>query len=286
MTMALTAVVAPATTEAASLTWAGHRLVFSRPSDGELWQFEPSSGALSLFRRFTGGVTGVAADSNGRVYGCQTLSRRIVTYGDDGSASVPATHLEGRLHNFPRYADVDRQGRVWFADPNLGLRPPGPQVFPVLDHASVLRLDPTADGRWTLRRMTLDTRHPTVVAVADDQAVLYVIDDVGNGRQELRAYPIAENGLKPASVVATFLPGDGLAPVTGMTVGSRGLVLIAGRTGVFAVTADGQTRQVTELRAGATDVALSDSADAALYVTTTDGALLRGQLTDAVDAMA
>ena len=284
MTMTLEAVVKPSATEAASLAWTGDRVLFSRPSDNELWQFEPGSGAVTLFRHFTGGVTGVAADGNGRVYGCQTLSRRIVTYESDGRTSVLATHLDGRLHNFPRYADVDRDGRVWFADPKLGLRPPGPQVFPVLDHASVLRLGRGADGAWTLARMTFDTVHPTVVAVADDEPVLYVVDDVAGGRQELRAYSIVEGGLNPPSVLATFDSGDGRAPVTGMAAGPRGLVFVAGRSGVFAVTADRQTRLVTELRAGATDVAFGEPGDAALYVTTADGALLRGEVADALNA--
>jgi gluconolactonase len=278
MTMTLEAVVEPSGTEAASLAWDGSRVIFSRPSDNELWQFEPDSGTVSLFRRFTGGVTGVASDGNGRVYGCQTLSRRIVTYEPDGSTSVLATHLDGRLHNFPRYAAVDRLGRVWFADPKLGLRPPGPQVFPVLDHASVLRLDWGADGGWTLARMTVDTLHPTVVALAADQSVLYVVDGAARGRQELRAYPIVEGGLGAGSALATFERADDRPPVTGMAVGPQDTVIVAGCGGVFAVTDDGETELLTELPAGATDVAIAGSGGAALYVTTGDGALLRGDV--------
>ena len=284
MTTTFETVVEPSATEAASLAWTGNRVLFSRPSDSELWQFDPGSGAATLFRRFTGGVTGVAADGNGRTYGCQTLSRRIVTYESDGSTSVLATHLDGRLHNFPRYADVDHDGRVWFADPRLGLRPPGPQVFPILDHASVLRLGRSGDTEWTLARMTFDTLHPTVVAVATEEPVLYVVDDVADGRQELRAYPIVADGLGAASVLATFHSGDHRAPVTGMTVGPRDQVIVAGHDGVFAVLGDGRVELMTEPRGGATDVAFGEPGDAALYVTTGDGALLRGEIADELTA--
>lgn len=277
MTTNLEVVVEASATEAASLTWTGERVLFSRPSDNELWQFDPKSATVSLFRRFTGGVTGVAADNSGRVFGCQTLSRRIVTYENDGSTSVLATHLDGRLHNFPRYAAVDRGGRVWFADPRLGLRPPGPVVFPALEHSSVLRLGRGDDGAWTLTRMTFDTHHPTVVAVANDDSVLYVVDDRADGRQELRAYPIVEGVLEAASVLATFDRVDDRTPVTGMAVGPQGQVLVAGRGGVFAVNGDGQPELLAELREGATDVAFGEPGHAALYVTTVDGALLRGE---------
>lgn len=277
MTMTLEVVVEASATGAASVAWTGERVLFSRPSDNELWHFDPKSATVTLFRRFTGGVTGVAADDNVRVYGCQTLSRRIVTYENDGSTSILATHLDGRLHNFPRYATVDRGGRVWFADPRLGLRPPGPVVFPALEHSSVLRLSRGDDGAWTLTRMTFDTHHPTVVAITNDDSVLYVVDDRPDGRQELRAYPIVGGALEDASVLATFDRVDDRTPVTGMAVGPRGQVLVAGRGGVFAINGDGHLELLAELRDGATDVAFGEPGHGALYVTTGDGALLRGE---------
>jgi hypothetical protein len=63
-----------------------------------------------------------------------------------------------------------------------------------------------------------------------------------------------------------------------MAVGPQDTVIVAGCGGVFAVTGDGQTELLTELPAGATDVAIAGSGGAALYVTTGDGALLRGDV--------
>lgn len=280
MTFALEVVVGPSATEAAALAWDGARILFSRPADNELWAFEPATGAASVFRRFTGGVTGVAADRNGRVFGCQTPSRRMVTYHDDGSASVLETQLDGRFHNFPRYATVDRSGRVWFADPRLQLRAPGPQVFPLLDHASVLRLDPAADRTWTLTRMTFDTQHPTVVAVSSDESTLYVVDTPSAGRQELRAYPIADDGLGGGSVLTTFATADGQPPVTGIAAGPRGHLVVAGGERISVLAVGGQMVAVTEVPGGATDVVLAGEAEGVpLYVTTGDGALIRGDAT-------
>lgn len=280
MTFALEVVVAPSTTEAAAVAWDGSRIVFSRPADNELWSYDPSRRAASVFRKFTGGVTGIAADRHGRVYGCQTPSRRIVTYHAGGSTSVLETQLDGRFHNFPRYAAVDGRGRVWFADPKLGLRAPGPQVFPLLDHASVLRLDPLADGSWTMARMTFDTRHPTVVAVSGDESTLYVVDTPSSGRQELRAYPIADDGLGDGSVLTAFATTDGHSPVSGMATGAHGHLVVAGGVGVSVLTGGGDTVETIEVPGGATDVAFGGGMRS-LYITTGDGALI--QVEDAGD---
>jgi gluconolactonase len=275
MTFTLEVVVEPSTAEAVGAAWDGSRVLFSRPAANELWSYDPSSGSTGVFRRFTGGVTGVTADRDGRVYGCQTPSRRIVTYHADGSTSVLATKLDGRFHNFPRYAAVDGRGRVWFADPKLGLRAPGPQVLPLLDHASVLRLDPVAGGSWSMARMTFDTRHPTVVAVSDDESTLYVVETTAGDCQELRAYAIADDGLGDRSVLATFTTTDGHPPVSGMAVGAHGHLIVAGGKSVSVLTDGGESLQMIEVPRGATDVTLGGAGCRSLYITTGAGALIQ-----------
>ena len=81
---------------------------------------------------------------------------------------------------------------------------PGREDEEMLDHASVLRLDP--DPEWSIRRMTYDTEAPNGVLVSQDQRTLYVAETPRHGnRRELRAYPINDDGtLGSYRVLHTF----------------------------------------------------------------------------------
>jgi sugar lactone lactonase YvrE len=93
---------------------------------------------------------------------------------------------------------VDSHGRIWFTDPYNERPSHGPQIFPDLPHASVLRLEqhPTSHA-WQIRRMTSDTRAPRCVALSPDERTLYVGEgDLDSAQaRELRAYPIEANGM-------------------------------------------------------------------------------------------
>ena len=65
-----------------------------------------------------------------------------------------------------------------------------------VDHQSVFRLDPQADGKYTITRVTFDTTMPNGILVSPDNLTLYVAES-GYAKEmprELRAYPIREDG--------------------------------------------------------------------------------------------
>ena len=112
-------------------------------------------------RVFTNRTNGLALSPQGNIYGCQEGSRRIIEMQRDGSAIPLEARLGGARINYPSDLTVDSHGRIWFADPYNERPSHGPQVFPDLPHASVLRLEqhPTSHA-WQVRRMTSDTRAP------------------------------------------------------------------------------------------------------------------------------
>jgi gluconolactonase len=172
-------------------------MLFSAPGEGRILRYEPGSGEASVFRRYTNRTNGIAFAPDGTLYGCQELSRRIVRFNADGSTEQVSPLLDGAYHNQPNNLVVDSRGHIWFSDPWSELRASGPQIFPPLAHASVLRLELDPFRKlWTIRRMTYDTAAPRAVALAPDEKTLYVAetDNRPGGRRELRAYPVRPDG--------------------------------------------------------------------------------------------
>jgi gluconolactonase len=189
------------------LAWDGRAMLFSLIDEGRILRFDPKSGAVAEFRRYTNRTNGIAFGPNGVLYGCQEGGRRLIQFLPDGSAAPTADQLAGRYHNHPCDLAIDRSGRIWFSDPYHETPAYGPQVFPPLDHASVLRLERDERRAWVIRRITYDTAAPRAVLLSADEATLYVGEgDAGrNGPRELRAYPIRSDGsVGPYTVLHAF----------------------------------------------------------------------------------
>lgn len=192
---------------AGGLAWDGEGMLFSLVGEGRIMRYDPGSGAATEFRKYTNRTNGLALSSSGRVYGCQAGSRRMISFDPDGSASLLAERLDGRFHNYPKDLVVDKQGRIWFSDPYSSIPNVGPQLQGPLEHASVLRQEQLRNRDWVIKRMTYDTAAPSGIALSRDESMLFVSenDEAPNGRRELRAYPIRDDGsLGPYRVLHTF----------------------------------------------------------------------------------
>ena len=129
-------------------TWDGEGLLFTQlvfpfnSANNRILRYDPQSGAVSDFRRWTNRTVRLAFDGQGTLYGCQSAGRRLVRFNREGSTS-PLSHLIGGVfHNMPQDLVADRRGRLWFCDPHGDLmQAMNPQIHDKLDHASVLRLE-------------------------------------------------------------------------------------------------------------------------------------------------
>ncbi len=271
------------------LTWTGNTLLFSVPAESRILSYDPASDSVSEFRRYTNRTNGLACAPDGSIYGAQGGGRRIVHFAHDGSTVVMPHLLDGRYHNQPNSLFVDARGSIWFTDPHSPVRSSGPQIFPPLDHASVLRLDHEEHRRlWDLRRVTYDTRAPRALAVSHDERMLYVAetDNTPGGTRELRAYRLeAREVLGAPSVMHTFGEDHRGAHrgIEGLCLTAQGhLVACAGwrQSGpgplvyVFAPTGEivGSHRAPADMPVAC---AFGGADRATLYVTTGAGALLR-----------
>jgi gluconolactonase len=179
------------------VAWDGDGVLFSLIDEMIVKKYLPTSGEVTDYRLYTGRVNGIAHEaSSGIVYACQEGGRRVIQYLPDGSATVTATRYNSAIHNHPSDLVVDRQGRVWFSDPHNGVQAFGPQVFPALEHASVLRLERDDRRAWVIRRVTFDTKEPRAVLLSPDEKTLYVAEGTTAhaAPRELRAYAVHADG--------------------------------------------------------------------------------------------
>jgi gluconolactonase len=252
-----------------ALAWDGQGLLFSVLTQDKLLRYEPATGQVSVFRPYWIRIRGLAFDRAGVLYGAQAGSRRIVRFNTDGSASPIRARLDGQMHNCPEDLAIDAQGRIWFSDPYDRVVPRGPDLFPLLDHASVLRLERDGSDGWQLQRMTFDTRYPRGIALSPDERTLYVTDSPLEGAGDVRAYSIRDYGaLGPART----LYEDSQGGLDGLRVAPDGTLVICGAE-LCLVSPEGQLLDSHRLPAGR-PAACSFGGDA-LYVSTTEGHLYR-----------
>jgi len=276
-------VAGPCKGRTGGLAWDGSGMLFSAVAEERILRYDPATGKADLFRAYTGRTNGLALAKDGTVFGAQEGGRRIVHFLKDGSTAPTKDLLDGKHHNQPTDVIVDSKGRVWFADAYNAQVPYGPPVYPMLDHASVLRLEQANDG-WRLVRVTHDTFGPRAILLSADEKTLYVADgDAERGNlQRLCSYPVrAEGDLGPVKVMVDFVVVE--RGIEGMCLDSEGnIIACAGwkKSGVgpviYVISPSGT---ILETHPAPADMpmrcAFGDAGLTSLYLTAADGGLYR-----------
>jgi len=263
--------------------WDGTAVLFTDIRNNRIMRYDPTSGACTPFATETNGANGLTLDRQGRLFVCEGDARRVVRYdisaGGVSQRVVLASTFEGRRLNAPNDIVVDSQGRVWFTDPCYGDR-----STMELDHDSVYRLDPQADGSYTITRVTFDTTRPNGLAFSPDERTLYVAESppAPNGARQLRAYPVqADGSLGTPRVLHDFGPHRG---IDGMRVDAEGCIVASAgwttsgpgpRIVVFAPT--GEVLSEHPMPVNPTNCCFGDADRRTLYVTGYDGSLFRAR---------
>ena len=258
---------------AAGLAWDGAGMLFSilskgpRAGEGRILCFDPKLGETSVFRAFTNRTSGIAFGRDGALYGAQELSRRIVRFNPDGSASLLATLLDGRMHNLPTSLALDSRGRIWFCDSKSPLRKSGPLIYPQADLESVFLLDrrprESGDPIWLLHRLTSALDTPRAIALSPDEHTLYLAD-----RQGLHAFTIRDDTLDARRRLSE-------TALTGLNVRHDGCIVACAGASLLMLEATGAVRETWSFPGGESVNSAFGGQD--LYVTTTAGELWRGR---------
>ena len=212
--------------------WDGSGLLFTRIQQSRIMRYDPATHAVTVYRENTNCSNGLTFDAQGRLYACEggatADARRVVRYNADGSKTVLADRYEGKRLNIPNDIVVDLDQRVWFTDPWYeGAAGPwsATRVDKELDHDSVYRLDPQADGSHSITRVTFDTTRPNGLLFSLDYRTLYVAQ---SGREptearQLRAYPVnADRTLGTPAILHDFGADRG---IDGMRLDTEGNII-------------------------------------------------------------
>jgi gluconolactonase len=157
-------------------------LVFSDIPNNKLLQFKPGAPANNL-RADTNGANGNTYDLQGRLYSCESRSRRVTRSDKKGKVEVLAERYQGKRFNAPNDIVVRKDGQIYFTDPAFGNQQDGRE----LDFFGVYHLS----QRGELDVIAKPKGRPNGVALSPNGRILYVTN---SDDHNVRAYDLAGNG--------------------------------------------------------------------------------------------
>jgi gluconolactonase len=201
-------------TEGAAWSKEGGYLVFSDTPSDRLLKWVPGT-EITVYRTDAHGPAGNAFDAQGRLYTCETRTRRVTRTDKNGKIEVLAQSWEGKRLNAPLQIVVSRNGHVYFTDPAFGEQSDHRE----LDFHGVYHIPPK--GPMTLVGKS-DSR-PRGIALSPNGRTLYVSNA---DEHNIRAWDVDRDGnTAHERVLATKIEG---APA-GMAVDAEGNLWVAAK---------------------------------------------------------
>lgn len=226
---------------------AGGYLLFSDPNKNVIHRYDPTTGAVSIFRTKSG-YTGMAGDtigpnigeyhqpgSNGltlspddRLTICEHGNRRVTRLEPNGSITVLADRDAGKRLNSPNDLVYRSDGTLFFTDPPFGL----PMVY------NDPRKELPSSGVYclynnSLRLVSSDLKGPNGLAFSPDEKFLYV-DNWDEQRKVILRYDVAADGSlsNPVTFVDLITSFPGELCFDGLKIDALGNVLVSSPDGV------------------------------------------------------
>lgn len=226
-------------------------LVFSDTPGDLLLKWVPGE-KIEVLRKEANGPSGNAFDSEGRLYTCETRSRRITRTDKKGAIEVLADKWEGKRLNAPNDIVVSKTGHVYFTDPAFGNQSDHRE----LDFYGVYHIPPKAP----MKLVAKPTGRPNGVALSPNGRILYVVN---SDDRNVRAYDVDKNG----DVTNERVLISGIAGVPGgIRVDEKGNLYVT-TTGVAIYSPDGKQIHFLELRGRPSNCGFGEPDLKTLFVT-------------------
>lgn len=206
------------------------------PDRGLIVRFDPKSKQCSVFTDDSGKANGLMFDAQGYLLACEGSDhggRRVSRWNvRTRQRTTVADRYRGKRFNAPNDLCLDRQGRIYFADPRyLGDEPRE------LEHRAIYRIERSGD----VVEVTHEVEKPNGVALSPDEKTLYVADHNNGtdridpnapapkpGAMKLYSFPLGSDGRVsgPRRTLWDYSPEAG---IDGMTVDVEGNLYLAVR---------------------------------------------------------
>jgi gluconolactonase len=157
-------------------------LLWSDVPSNNINKFVPGTG-VSLFRDNTNGANGNAFDDKGRLYTCESRTRRVVRTDKKGNVEVIAEKWEGKRLNAPNDIVVSKQGHVYFTDPAFGAQSDTRE----LDFYGVYHVNPKGE----MQLIAKPSGRPNGITLSPNGRILYVSN---SDDRNVVAYDVSKDG--------------------------------------------------------------------------------------------
>jgi gluconolactonase len=187
-------------------------LIFSDIPGNKLWQFMPGQPA-SVLEENSKGAAGNRFDAQGRLYTCESHTRRVTRTDKKGKVEVLADRWQDKRLNAPNDLAIRKEGDVYFTDPAFGNQ----QDTRELDFFGVYRIS----RKGELEVIAKPKGRPNGIALSPDGRTLYVSN---SDERNVRAYDLDKNGA--ASNERTLISGIEGVP-DGICIDEKGDLYVA-----------------------------------------------------------
>jgi gluconolactonase len=226
-------------------------LIFADIPNNKLLQFMAGQPA-SVFRENSNGATGNRFDMQGRLYTCESHTRRVTRTDKKGKVEILADHWQGKRLNAPNDLAIRKEGDVYFTDPAFGNQ----RDTRELDFFGVYHIS----RKGELEVIAKPKGRPNGIALAPDGRTLYVSN---SDERNVRAYDLDKSG--GASNERTLISGMEGVP-DGICVDEKGDLYVAANQ-IQVYSPEGKPIGMVPTEETPSNCAFGDADLASLYIT-------------------
>lgn len=185
------------------------------------------------------GSNGLTLDHSGDLMICQNGNRAVAKLkgsikDNNGECEMVATHFNGKRFNSCNDLVIDREGNIYFTDPNFGLD----LQYKELEFQGVYRITPAGE----IQLLTSKWPTPNGIGLSPDEKTLYISNSEPG---KLIAYDFTEqNQLTNERILLDLEPfwekSIAKQRPDGMDINKSGIIFLTGPDGVFVIQPDGK----------------------------------------------